>query len=312
MGAKQSWGRRDFRVEPALLERDDVRMPATTPLPCTGLSSFRKRLLTFGVAAALAAGSIVFAAKSGDRAPELVSRTGGGGALWSSVAELKEAAKAGNPKAMAVLGDLQLVGDQVEKNVQGALDLLRAAAKKGEASAVFRLAKLYDEGGVLPLDRPRALAYFRAAAAGGVPEAFYNLGATYSSGRGVKRDYSEGLAWMILASQAGLQTEGEKQLRARIESLRRPDWIQSAQRRAPELSKELAGKSVIEWLAMADAPASSLVAPPPIVSPVAPQVVPPTSQVAPPALAPALPAPGLPRPDGIQLPEVVTPKPNTP
>lgn len=300
-------------VEPPPPPEDDEAMPApkTPPRRCTLMSRLQHTSLV-ALCAGLPWWGLPVLRAQVDRPPELISKTGGAGALWTSVAELAAAAKAGNSKAMAQYGELQLAGDQVPKNVPAALDLLRAAARKGEASAVFRLGRLYDEGSLLPQDRARALVYFRAAAAGGIPEALYNLGASYASGRGVKRDYVEGLAWMILATQAGIKADGEKQLRGRIESLRRSDWIQAAQRRAPELSKELASKTVLEWVDSFDAPGAKSIPPPAVQAPVAPKISAPIVPMAPPALAPGLPAPGLPRPESIPLPELVPPKPVAP
>jgi len=214
---------------------------------------------------------------------------------------------------MAQYGELQLAGDQVGKNVASALEYLRRAAGTGEAAAVFRLGRLYDDGGVLPQNRARAQAYYKAAAAGGIPEAFFNLGASYASGRGVKRDYAEGLAWLILARKQGVRSDGENQLRARIESLKRPHWIAAAERRAPEIAKDLASKTVVQWLEVADGgPVTPAVVAPTWVKPTPPVIRPaiaPVGLPAPGPLVPLLPGPGLPSPDPLQLPEPPAPKP---
>jgi len=291
-------------------------MPAAMTSPPTRSlrQVFQRALIRVGLTFGLTTGALLWG--QADRPPELVSRTGGGGAVWTSVAELAEAAKTGIPRAMAQYGELQLAGDQVEKNVPSALEYLRRAAAAGEAAAIFRLGRLYDDGGILPQNRTRALAYYKAAAAGGIPEALFNLGASYASGRGVKRDYAEGLAWLILARKQGVRSDGENQLRTRIESLKRPQWIAAAEKRAPEIAKELASKTVVQWLEVADGgpaiPTTPPVVAPTLVKPTPPVIRPsvaPFGVPAPGPISPLLPGPGLPAPDPLQLPEPPAPKP---
>ena len=185
-------------------------------------------------------------------APVLLSRTGG--AAWSNVAELTAAADKGNAKAQAQLGEMLLRGDpayQVAADRPKALALLESAARQGESSAAFRLGMLFDDGDGVPQDRARALAYFRAAAAGGAVEAMHNIGAAYASARGVKRDYTEALAWLLLAKKRGSESSAEAAVRARIEKLRHPEWIPAAEKRVPEIERELASRKPQEFLPLA-------------------------------------------------------------
>lgn len=185
-----------------------------------------------------------------DSKPVLLSKTGGG-STWSDVKELTAAADKGNPKAQAQLGEMLLRGDPqhgVAEDRERALKLLEQAARKGEPSAAFRIAMLLDDGDGVPQDRERAMAYFRAAAAGGTVEALHNIGAAYASGRGVKRDYAEGLAWLLLAKKRGSEAPGEAALRAHIKKLQRPELIAKAEKRTPEIERELTGKSPAEFL----------------------------------------------------------------
>ncbi len=182
-----------------------------------------------------------------DSKPVLLSRTGGN--AWSNAAELQAAAKSGNPKACAQLGEALLRGDaDFPQDVPRALTLLEQAARAGQPSAAFRLGMLLEHGDSVSQDQTRALAYFRAAAAGGTPEAFRNLGVAYSTGRGVPRDYAEGLGWLILAKQHGTAGTTEDELRAHVRSLRHPEWIAAGEKRAPELERELAQGSVVKFL----------------------------------------------------------------
>lgn len=179
--------------------------------------------------------------------PVLMSKTGGG-KTWSNIKELQKAANDGNPRAQAQLGERLLRGEDIAADRVAGMVMLEKAARAGESSAAFRLGMLYDDGDGVPQDRARAFAYFKAAAAGGAKEAFYNIGSAYVSARGVKRDYTEGLAWLILAKKNGASSEGESAVRERLQKTNRADQIAAAEKRAPELEKELAGKKPQEFL----------------------------------------------------------------
>ena len=237
------------------------------------------------------------------QAPQLISRTGGagGGDVWASPSELAAAAKAGNPRAMFRYGEALVLGDQVAKDEATGIVFLRRAADLGEPSAAFRLGKLMDDGTALPKDSKRALGYYRAAAAGHVGEAFFNLGAAYASGRGVKRDYAEALAWLILARRAGIQNAGEAPVRARIQAAKRPDWLQRGEARVAELERELASRSVKEWVDVAEGRPP----PPAVAAPAAPAPVRvrPAASVALPSVVPLTPAIGPPPAISLPTPE---------
>ncbi len=180
--------------------------------------------------------------------PVLISRTGGGGAGWSNLAELKSAAEKGNPRACAEYGELLLHDGDAPKDVPRALQLLEQAARAAQAQAAFRIGMLLEEGEVIAQDRARAVAYLRAAAVGGVAEAFRNVGVAYSTGRGVKLDYAEALAWFILAEKHGTAGTVAADLRTFLTKQRRIDPIAAGERRAPELERELAQTDVVKAL----------------------------------------------------------------
>ncbi len=182
-----------------------------------------------------------------EAAPVLMSRTGGG-KTWANIKELQAAANAGNPRAQEQLGERLLRGEDIAQDKPAGRALLEKAARAGEPTAAFRVAMILDDGDGVPQDRLRALDYFKSAAAGGVNEAFYNVGAAYVSARGVKRDYVEGLAWLILSTKHGAPPEGEKTVRARLEKLGHAPWIAAAEKRAPELERELAAKKSADFL----------------------------------------------------------------
>lgn len=175
-------------------------------------------------------------ATSGDNAPKILSTTGGKSGGWNSLAELKKAAEAHNPKACALYGDALLRGeDVVKQDTAQALVFLREAAAAGEANASFRLGKIYDDGEFAPKDYAKALDFYTVAAKAGVSEAQYNLGVMYASARGVKRDYVEGLAWLIVATKNGAPAEGEAQVRERLVKTNRQKQIAAAEQRAAEI-----------------------------------------------------------------------------
>lgn len=186
--------------------------------------------------------------KTGDSAPVLMSRTGGGGGeMWANLKELEQAATRGNPRAETQLGEMLLRGDGITKNEARGVALLEKAARAGQAPAAFRIGMLlaHGESGVAN-DPARALDYFRAAAAGGEAEAFYNIGAAYASARGVKRNYAEALGWLIVAKKRGAQSNAEESLRAQLKG--RKDWIATGERRAQEIEREFADKKVVDLL----------------------------------------------------------------
>ena len=196
---------------------------------------------------------------SGDSAPILMSKTGGGD-MWADVKELQQAAAKGNHKAEAQLGEMLLRGDGIAKDEKRGVALLEKAARAGHSGAAFRIGMLLmnGESGVAK-DPARALEYFRAGAAGGEKEAFFNIGAAYGSARGVKRDYGEALGWLIVARQRGADPSAEKNLRAQIQS--QPAWIAKGERRAKEIEQAFAGKKVADFLppvAALEVPAENL------------------------------------------------------
>lgn len=288
------------------LQADDPRLGGVGRR--RGLRGFRVRAGMIGavlVTAVLAGGGAPggLRAAGETQAPQLISRTGGAGAgdVWSSPAELAAAAKSGNPRAMFRYGEALVLGDQVAKDEATGIVFLRRSADLGEPSAAFRLGKLMDDGTALPRDPKRALGYYRAAAAGRVGEAFFNLGAAYASGRGVKRDYAEALAWLILARRAGIQNPGEAQVRARIQAAKRPDWLQRGEARVAELERELASRSVKEWVDLAEGrPPPPAVTAPAVPAPVS---VRPAAAAAPPAVVPLAPAIGPPPAISVPQPE---------
>lgn len=179
-----------------------------------------------------------------DEKPQLMSRTGGGAEnTWGSPAELQKDADAGKPAALAAFGEMLLTGDQAPKDVARGIAMLERAAQAGQANAAFRLGKVYDDGELAARDAVKAIDYYRQAALASVSEAQYNLGSLYVSARGVKRDYKEGLAWLIVARKHGVDAEGEKQVRERLQGGNRAHLVAEAEARAEEIERQLAANA---------------------------------------------------------------------
>ena len=176
-----------------------------------------------------------------DEAPTLISTTGGeSGAARQPVADLQQAATAGDPQACLQLGLRYETGDGVKQDYPRARALYAQAAAGGVAVAIYRLGKFAQDGLGTDADLVRAYQLYRLAALAGVPLAQYNLGAMLVSARGVDRDYVEGLAWLIVATRNQAGGDGEKRVRARLAG--QPQAIAAAEKRAAELDKEIAAR----------------------------------------------------------------------
>jgi TPR repeat protein len=194
------------------------------------------------LASALPAAEARKSKASGDSAPVLMSRTGGGSS-WADLKELQQAAAQGNPKAEAALGEMLLRGDGIAKDEARGVALLEKAARAGHSAAAFRLGMLLADGEAgVAKDPARSIDYFRAAAAGGEAEAFFNLGAALAG----KRNYGEALGWLILARERGAGGDTESRLRAQLKSY--PRTIATGERRAKEIAAELKDKKVADLL----------------------------------------------------------------
>ncbi|SDT94060.1 peptidoglycan-binding protein [Stappia sp. ES.058] len=80
---------------------------------------------------------------------------------------------------------------------------LRQAAAAGDPKALFAIAARYTEGtGVTP-DLQKAASYYEKASQAGLAPAQYRLGSLYEKGRGVTRDLSAARDWYALAAKQG-------------------------------------------------------------------------------------------------------------
>lgn len=105
--------------------------------------------------------------------------------------------------AMALLGEMRLKGDGVEKNTQLGVGLLSHAAQAGNIDAQLALSKAYHQGDHLPCKPERAVYWCKQCALQGSEYAQLRLAIYYSIGYGVDRDPRESYFWMHQAAKQG-------------------------------------------------------------------------------------------------------------
>lgn len=121
----------------------------------------------------------------------------------STLAELRSAARAGDPQAQYDLAERYWAGDEVPKSERKAAAWLQRAADQGHADAQNDLGQLYHYGVARPLDHDEAVAWYRRAAEQGNARGQNSLGVMYRAGLGVPYDDAEALAWFARAAAQG-------------------------------------------------------------------------------------------------------------
>lgn len=162
----------------------------------------------------------------------LVTAFQGFGDAKEALATLREAADAGNPKAIWQLAEVYDRGipGVLESDTIESLRLYRRAAEAGSPEARNYLGFLYYNGERVPQSVDSALYWIEKAAASGDVKAANNLGWLLTEGRGIVHDDSKALFWFGKAAEAGLPA-AQAQL---ADMLRRgkvtqPDTIMAAQ-----------------------------------------------------------------------------------
>jgi TPR repeat protein len=112
-------------------------------------------------------------------------------------------ARAGDPKAMGVLGGFYTVGPAAQQDFAASLVLLRKAAEKGDSAAMYGLGYLYGGGLGVPYDPVESMRWHRAAAERGVSASMLYLGRGYRLGIGVPADPVEQARWLKAAAEHG-------------------------------------------------------------------------------------------------------------
>lgn len=127
-----------------------------------------------------------------------------GGDPKNAVAWYRQSADKGFPLAQFKLGQLYQFGQLVDQDSTEARAWYDKASRQGLADAQYNLAVMLETGDGGEADGDRAISLYNAAAVGGIPEAFLNLAGLLAQGELVDQDLVEALKWLILADRAGL------------------------------------------------------------------------------------------------------------
>ena len=114
----------------------------------------------------------------------------------------------------------------VERDIDAAKSWYLAAAEQGNVSAMHNLAVLYATEIDGTRDMPEAVRWFNEAADHGVTDSQVNLGILSARGEGVAQDLAESYKWLALAAKAGDKDAGAK--RDEVAGFMRPDQLQTA------------------------------------------------------------------------------------
>lgn len=119
------------------------------------------------------------------------------------VAALEQAAAAGDPDALYLLGAREL--DAVDGgNVEKAAQMLLKAAYQNHAPAQFTVGQLYDTGRGFPKDSAAARRWHERAAKAGHAQAMHTLAVMFAKGEGGRKDLTEASLWFERAARRGL------------------------------------------------------------------------------------------------------------
>ena len=125
----------------------------------------------------------------------------------ASLERLMTAAEAGQPAALAAVGEYQQFGwGGLSPDEGAALDWYRRAASAGDARGALRLGLFYHSGlGGLTRNQAEARRWFTRAAEGGEPWAMQHLASYYQQGLGgLPLDKAQALSWRRQAAEGGV------------------------------------------------------------------------------------------------------------
>ena len=158
------------------------------------------------VAMACAGYGPVAAGQSSTQAAQLWQR---GNALYDrrdyrgAMSVYEQGAALGDPRAMAVIGNMYREGQGVRADNATAAQWYERAAKGGNRAAQYSLASMLEEGEGVPRDIGRAAKLYEQSARQGFPEAQFALGISYEFGQGVPRNRKTAIYWLAQAAAQG-------------------------------------------------------------------------------------------------------------
>ncbi len=138
----------------------------------------------------------------------------------------EKSAELGFAPAQYRIGNLYEKALGVERDVGKAKTWYQLAAEQGNASAMHNLAVLYAMGADGTTDNESAVRWFRSAADLGVKDSQFNLGILAAKGVGTPQSLEESYKWFALAAKAGDRDAAAK--RDEIANSLRPEQLEKA------------------------------------------------------------------------------------
>ncbi len=123
--------------------------------------------------------------------------------LGSLISDNLPAAKAGDARAMHMIGIAYAYGRGTRQNFRKAAKWYRKSAVLGNAASQLELATLYVDGDGVPKDHAKVVRWLRKAARQNYGRAQTYLAQAYQSGRGVEQNNKVAITWYRKAVQNG-------------------------------------------------------------------------------------------------------------
>ena len=118
---------------------------------------------------------------------------------------LREAAAAGDPKALYEIGNRYAEGRGVPEDMAAAAEWYEKAADHGLAPAQYRIGNLYEKGVGRERDVARAKTWYQLAAAQGNASAMHNLAVLHAMGADGVTDNETAARWFTQAAEMGVK-----------------------------------------------------------------------------------------------------------
>ncbi|MEO8751484.1 MAG: tetratricopeptide repeat protein [Casimicrobiaceae bacterium] len=115
----------------------------------------------------------------------------------------REGAALGDPRPMAVIGNMYREGLGVPVDRKQAAQWYERAAAGGSRSAQYSLADMLESADGIPRDVARAAKLYEQSARQGFPDAQFALGISYEFGQGVPRNRRTATYWLDQAARQG-------------------------------------------------------------------------------------------------------------
>ena len=120
-------------------------------------------------------------------------------------AALREAAAAGDPRALFEIGNRYAEGQGVTKDLTQAANWFEKSASKGFAPALYRLGNMNEKGLGISRDLAKAIDFYQQSAQAGNASAMHNLAVLYASGASGSPDNASAVHWFTEAAERGVK-----------------------------------------------------------------------------------------------------------